>query len=176
MDLFARVRAGAHVVGDWELQVQPRNGAPVGVSVTVAAVRSTETEERAHSKVLSDMTQPPTLQSRLDSMMKTEKWHVRGGGWIGQAIYGANDGLGSVFGIVSGVAGATAGGSAVLGLVADLSGHQSLARRAWPVALGAVSISPILLPSSGVWMMPFLPYAPMPERAATVFLDKKALI
>ena len=41
-------------------------------------------------------------------------------GWIGQAIYGANDGLGAVFGIVSGVAGATAGGPAVL--IAGLAG------------------------------------------------------
>jgi len=85
--------------------------AALGVATTDendrAAVRSTETEERAHSKVLNDMTQPPTLQSRLDSMMKTEKWHVRGGGWIGQAIYGMNDGLGAAFGVVSGVAGAT---------------------------------------------------------------------
>jgi VIT1/CCC1 family predicted Fe2+/Mn2+ transporter len=32
---------------------------------------------------------------------------VRGGGWIGQAIYGMNDGLGATFGVVSGVAGAT---------------------------------------------------------------------
>ena len=72
-----------------------------------AAVRATETEERAHGRVLSDMTQPPAPQARLESMLKTEKWHVRGGGWIGQAIYGMNDGLGAAFGVVSGVAGAT---------------------------------------------------------------------
>jgi VIT1/CCC1 family predicted Fe2+/Mn2+ transporter len=53
-------------------------------------------------------------------ILHRESWHKRGGGWIGQAIYGANDGLGSVFGIVSGVAGATAGGPAVL--VAGLAG------------------------------------------------------
>jgi len=39
---------------------------------------------------------------------------TRCGGWIGQAIYGANDGLGAVFGIVSGVAGATGGSHVVL--------------------------------------------------------------
>ena len=59
-------------------------------------------------------------QGRLDYILGRERWHKRGGGWIGQAIYGANDGLGSVFGIVSGVAGATAGGPAVL--VAGLAG------------------------------------------------------
>jgi len=72
-----------------------------------AAVRATEGEERVHGKLLSDMTQPPSPQARLESMLKTEKWHVRGGGWIGQAIYGMNDGLGAAFGVVSGVAGAT---------------------------------------------------------------------
>ena len=32
-------------------------------------------------------------------------------GWIGDAIYGVNDGLGAIFGIVSGVSGATLGNS-----------------------------------------------------------------
>ncbi len=72
-----------------------------------AAVRTTEIEEKTHAKLLSEMTQPPAPVARLEAMMKTEKWHVRGGGWIGQAIYGMNDGLGSVFGVVAGVAGAT---------------------------------------------------------------------
>ena len=44
---------------------------------------------------------------KLQRMLGRERWHVRGGGWIGQAIYGVNDGLGAAFGVVSGVAGAT---------------------------------------------------------------------
>lgn len=71
---------------------------------SAAQVRAMQTEEKAHSKVLNEMAQP---QARLDAITKREKWHVRGGGWIGQAIYGMNDGLGSVFGVVAGVAGAT---------------------------------------------------------------------
>ncbi len=72
------------------------------------SVRETETEERAHRRLMSDMQAPaPAPAARLESMLKTEKWHVRGGGWIGQAIYGINDGLGAAFGVVSGVAGAT---------------------------------------------------------------------
>jgi VIT1/CCC1 family predicted Fe2+/Mn2+ transporter/rubrerythrin len=72
------------------------------------SVRETATEERAHRRLMSDMQAPAAApQARLDSMLKTEKWHVRGGGWIGQAIYGINDGLGAAFGVVSGVAGAT---------------------------------------------------------------------
>lgn len=73
------------------------------------SVRETETEERAHRRLMNDMSQPGVpVQAQLDTLMKREKWHVRGGGWIGQAIYGVNDGLGAAFGVVSGVAGATA--------------------------------------------------------------------
>jgi vacuolar iron transporter family protein len=43
------------------------------------------------------------------------------GTWIGDAIYGVNDGLGAIFGIVSGVSGATAGDSKYV-LLAGLSG------------------------------------------------------
>ena len=46
--------------------------------------------------------------------MGREKWHQTSGGWISGAIYGANDGLASVFGIVAGVSGATGGSSFVL--------------------------------------------------------------
>jgi vacuolar iron transporter family protein len=43
------------------------------------------------------------------------------GSWIGDAIYGVNDGLGAIFGIVSGVSGATAGNSKYV-LLAGLAG------------------------------------------------------
>ena len=42
-------------------------------------------------------------------------------GWIGDAIYGVNDGLGAIFGIVSGVSGATLGNQKFV-LLAGLSG------------------------------------------------------
>src|SRR5215475_9422661 len=42
-------------------------------------------------------------------------------GWVGDAIYGVNDGLGSIFGIVSGVSGATQGASHYV-LMAGLAG------------------------------------------------------
>ncbi len=81
-------------------------------------------DEHMHSRVTRTAAPPaaapPNLQGTLDAILKREHWHRRGGGWIGQAIYGANDGLGSVFGIVSGVAGATTGGPAVL--IAGLAG------------------------------------------------------
>lgn len=69
----------------------------------------TQRDERAHARVLNEMVQPkkPGAQRRLDQLLNAEKWHVHGAGWIGQAIYGVNDGLGAAFGVVSGVAGAT---------------------------------------------------------------------
>jgi VIT1/CCC1 family predicted Fe2+/Mn2+ transporter/rubrerythrin len=79
-------------------------------------------DEQVHGGAMqkSSPAAPLGPQAQLDTILHRESWHKRGGGWIGQAIYGANDGLGSVFGIVSGVAGATAGGPAVL--IAGLAG------------------------------------------------------
>lgn len=76
------------------------------------AILEFQKEEKAHSLMLEEMLDgrghpPHHPQSRLDSIFRREKWHVRAGGWIGQAIYGVNDGLGAAFGVVSGVAGAT---------------------------------------------------------------------
>jgi len=73
-----------------------------------AQIEEAQREEQAHARVLDSFVggfSPP--QRQLDRMLRREKWHVTSGGWIGQAIYGANDGLGAAFGVVSGVAGAT---------------------------------------------------------------------
>jgi len=85
------------------------------------ALQTVQKDEATHGRLAHDVSTPaPSAQARLDSILGRERWHHHGGGWIGQAIYGANDGLGSVFGIVTGVAGATAGGPAVL--IAGLAG------------------------------------------------------
>lgn len=66
-------------------------------------------EERAHARALGEFDNPKgTVEGKINRMLGRERWHVRAGGWIGQAIYGVNDGLGAAFGVVSGVAGATA--------------------------------------------------------------------
>src|SRR5271166_913703 len=58
----------------------------------------------------------------LDEMLaKRDAGRKQPGAWIGDAIYGVNDGLGAIFGIVSGVSGATAGDSKYV-LLAGLSG------------------------------------------------------
>jgi vacuolar iron transporter family protein len=70
-------------------------------------LRESALEEKAHARALQSMV--PQLGPRmvLDTILKRERWHGRGGSWVADAIYGVNDGLGAVFGIVSGVAGAT---------------------------------------------------------------------
>lgn len=58
----------------------------------------------------------------LDELLaKRNRGRKQPGSWIGDAIYGVNDGLGAIFGIVSGVSGATAGESKYV-LLAGLSG------------------------------------------------------
>jgi vacuolar iron transporter family protein len=58
----------------------------------------------------------------LDELLaKRNQGRKQAGTWIGDAIYGVNDGLGAIFGIVSGVSGATAGDSKYV-LLAGLSG------------------------------------------------------
>jgi VIT1/CCC1 family predicted Fe2+/Mn2+ transporter/rubrerythrin len=66
----------------------------------------------------------PKLEAKavLDELLaKRNQGRKQPGAWIGDAIYGVNDGLGAIFGIVSGVSGATAGDSKYV-LLAGLSG------------------------------------------------------
>src|SRR5213082_1928979 len=70
-------------------------------------LRTSALEEKAHARALNAMAGPPNPKTALDTILKRERWHGRGGSWVAHAIYGVNDGLGAVFGIVSGVAGAT---------------------------------------------------------------------
>ena len=73
------------------------------------------------------------MSDDLDTILRRERWHVRGTGWIGDAIYGVNDGLGAVFGIVSGMAGYTGGSGVVLaaGLAGTLASALSMGAGAY---------------------------------------------
>jgi vacuolar iron transporter family protein len=101
-----------------------------GDPTTDELLRSIRKEERAHSHAVNEMRSgiaesdgaeaggapapPHPAQVRLNKIIGREKWHQTGGGWISGAIYGANDGLAAVFGIVAGVSGATGGSTFVL--------------------------------------------------------------
>jgi VIT1/CCC1 family predicted Fe2+/Mn2+ transporter/rubrerythrin len=92
-------------------------------------------EERDHAVILRTLAGGalPSPRSALDSILRRERWHVRGHGWIGDAIYGVNDGLGAVFGIVSGMAGYTGGSEVVLaaGLAGTLASALSMGAGAY---------------------------------------------
>jgi VIT1/CCC1 family predicted Fe2+/Mn2+ transporter/rubrerythrin len=99
-------------------------------------------EERSHARAVEDIraggpdptvAEKPVAQTRLDRILGRERWHRSGGGWISGAIYGANDGLAAVFGIVAGVAGATGGSTFVLtaGVAGALASALSMATGAF---------------------------------------------
>src|SRR5690349_902634 len=128
-----------------------------GDPVTDGLLRDIRKEERSHSLAVQDIRSGgggdsadggasgpssrtsaasfavPGAQARLDRILGREKWHRTGGGWISGAIYGANDGLAAVFGIVAGVSGATGGSDAVLtaGLAGAIASALSMATGAF---------------------------------------------
>ena len=117
-------------------------GLPTGDADTDALFSSIREDERSHARSISALTgqvplgtgfSPSAPKKRLDQILSRESWHQRGSGWISGAIYGANDGLAAVFGIVSGVSGATGGSSFVLtaGLAGALASALSMATGAY---------------------------------------------
>ena len=109
-------------------EIDDRYKRPTGDPDTDEVLASIRQDEQDHSRRLRTMqaTGPGSSpvagdpQSRLDRILGREKWHRSGSGWISGVIYGANDGLAAVFGIVAGVSGATGGSQFVL--LAGLSG------------------------------------------------------
>ena len=136
--LAAREAAEDDEVGDLYLR-------PTGDPDTDRLLREIRKEERSHSLAVKEMrgdggdrpdpspVAVPGARERLDRILGRERWHQTGGGWISGAIYGANDGLAAVFGIVTGVSGATGGSSFVLtaGLAGAVASALSMATGAF---------------------------------------------
>ena len=124
-----------------EEEIQDRYKRSTGDPATDSVLDSIRSEEQGHSRSLDsmqaahrrDMPPPTSAQSRLDRILGSETWHRTGSGWISGAIYGANDGLAAVFGIVAGVSGATGGTSFVLtaGLFGAIASALSMATGAF---------------------------------------------
>jgi predicted membrane protein (TIGR00267 family) len=127
VDAMETGEKGAGVLYDTLISLAPSDA-------DIAALRETKSEEGGHDRVLEEMGAGRAHpRGRLEGILGRERWHVRGGGWIGQAVYGVNDGLGAAFGIVSGVAGAThVNNSFVL-----LSGFASMIASALSMGSGA---------------------------------------
>jgi VIT1/CCC1 family predicted Fe2+/Mn2+ transporter/rubrerythrin len=77
---------------------------------------------RGRSHVVQGGKQVVDPKNLLEELLaKRNSGRKQAGSWIGDAIYGVNDGLGAIFGIVSGVSGATAGNGKYV-LLAGLAG------------------------------------------------------
>ena len=125
---FAPVtRMLAHMESNEQVEITDRYKRSTGDPDTDAVLASIRSEEQGHSRTLDAIQathggEAPAsgAEGRLNRILGRETWHRTGSGWISGAIYGANDGLAAVFGIVAGVSGATGGSSFVL--TAGLSG------------------------------------------------------
>lgn len=109
---------------------------PTGDPSTDGLLAQLRKDERSHALAVQDM-KPPTRtataaetpEGHLKRILARETWHRTGSSWISGAVYGANDGLAAVFGIVAGVSGATGGSSFVLtaGLAGAVASALSMA-------------------------------------------------
>jgi VIT1/CCC1 family predicted Fe2+/Mn2+ transporter/rubrerythrin len=98
---------------------------------SLGILREVVADEHEHYRLLSSLIrarpQLPAIdneqarQALADLMAARQKKNPEAAGWMNDAIYAANDGLGSIFGIVAGVAGATFGNSHFI-LIAGLAG------------------------------------------------------
>lgn len=116
-------------------------GEETGDPRTDALLKEIGEEEQEHAQTIQGMLggkgkeqeSASPASRRLERILSRERDHRVGGGWIGGAIYGANDGLAAVFGIVAGVSGATGGGKFVLtaGLAGAIASAMSMATGAF---------------------------------------------
>lgn len=103
----------------------------LGDELSIAILEEVIADEREHYQTLGNLIRsrrplpampPEQAQEALDDLVaERDKGQRQAAGWVGDAIYGVNDGLGSIFGIVSGVSGATLGNSHFV-LIAGLAG------------------------------------------------------
>lgn len=100
-----------------------------------AILHEARADEQEHARILRVMAGPQSPRSALDLILKKER-HVKGASWVSDAVYGINDGLGAVFGIVSGMAGYTGGSDIVLitGLAGMLASALSMGSSAYLAA------------------------------------------
>ncbi|MCS6949695.1 MAG: VIT1/CCC1 transporter family protein [bacterium] len=89
----------------------------LGDERTAEIARRVMRDEEEHAHMTRALYTASSAEHPVERILRREPWHVRGGSWIGDAIYGINDGLGAVFGIVSGMAGYSAG---------SVEGHQTV--------------------------------------------------
>jgi vacuolar iron transporter family protein len=135
-------------------EVEGVYGRPTGDAQTDELLRSIRKDERSHSLAVGEMVGTPTpaeagdveaaTDSRLRRILGRESWHRTSSGWVSDAIYGANDGLAAVFGIVAGVSGATGASTAFVrtaGLAGAIASALSMGVGAWLAARSTTEIA-----------------------------------
>jgi predicted membrane protein (TIGR00267 family) len=92
-----------------------------------------DADEAAHGELDELLKQGHSPEKRLRSLWGRERHRQGSKDWVGDAIYGVNDGLGAIFGIISGVAGFTENTHTVLisGFFGALASTLSMGAGAW---------------------------------------------
>ncbi|MGD0839574.1 MAG: VIT1/CCC1 transporter family protein [Candidatus Acidiferrales bacterium] len=119
----------------------------LGDEPSTAILKHVIDDESEHARVLGNLIRnrgpvaqasPEEAQKTLDELLAArDKGQRQAAGWIGDAIYGVNDGLGAIFGIVSGVSGATLGNSkfvVIAGVVGMIASALSMGSGAYLAA------------------------------------------
>jgi VIT1/CCC1 family predicted Fe2+/Mn2+ transporter/rubrerythrin len=123
-------------VEDEHIEAYEAQATELGDEASARIIRDLVADEAAHAESLRGLVGDALPQlvggapragavsnearARLEGILRQERWHVTTGKWIGDAIYGVNDGLTAVFGIVAGVAGYSSAGRYVV--VAGMAG------------------------------------------------------
>jgi vacuolar iron transporter family protein len=92
----------------------------LGDEPSLAILQQVIADEQEHYRELSELIRhrypkmaasSEAAREELNDLLTHRRTRRQTAGWVGDAIYGVNDGLGAIFGIVSGVSGATLGNS-----------------------------------------------------------------
>jgi VIT1/CCC1 family predicted Fe2+/Mn2+ transporter/rubrerythrin len=120
----------------------------LGDQESIAILEQVIEDEREHHRELGSLLRghysapagapPVDAKAVLEELLaKRNQGRKQPGSWIGDAVYGVNDGLGAIFGIVSGVAGATAGNPASQHTYVLLAGLSGMIASALSMGSGA---------------------------------------
>jgi vacuolar iron transporter family protein len=120
----------------------------LGDEGSVAILEHVIQDEKDHYRELGSLLRghyiAPAATHKIDAkavleemLAKRNQGRKQPGSWIGDAIYGVNDGLGAIFGIVSGVSGATLGDPAQTSHYVLLAGLSGMIASALSMGSGA---------------------------------------
>lgn len=120
----------------------------LGDDASVEILNHVIEDEKDHHRELGSLLrghyQAPAGAAKVDPkavleelLAKRNQGRKQAGSWIGDAIYGVNDGLGAIFGIVSGVSGATLGDPAKTSHFVLLAGLSGMIASALSMGSGA---------------------------------------